>query len=128
MYKIFNKAITFFTMPWKTSGIDCWSKNVGSGEDPEKYLPGRSPFAITFDLTLMPLNYILRKCNGGYKFNKSLEKINHLMYKDDIKLFPKNEKEWDTQIQTIRIYSQDIGIEFFKEKKCPANNKKGEEK
>ena len=35
---------------------------------------------------------------------------------DDIKLFTKNEKEFETLIQTVRIYSQDIGIEFGIEK------------
>ena len=38
--------------------------------------------------------------------------INHLMYMDDIKLFAKNEKELETLHHTIRIYSQDIGMEF----------------
>ena len=36
--------------------------------------------------------YILRKCTAGYKLGRSQEKINHLMYMDDIKLFAKNEK------------------------------------
>ena len=31
---------------------------------------------------------------------------------DDIRQFPKNEKELETSVQAIRIYSQDIGIEF----------------
>ena len=35
---------------------------------------------------------------------------------DDIKLFAKNEKELETQIHTVRIYSQDIGMEFTIEK------------
>ena len=61
---------------------------------------------------MMPLNHILRKCTAGYKHSKSQERINHLMYKDDIKLFAQNEKEWETLIQTFRIYSQDIGMEF----------------
>ena len=34
------------------------------------------------------------------------------MYMDDIKLFAKNEKELETLIHAVRIYSQDIGIEF----------------
>ena len=38
------------------------------------------------------------------------------MYMDDIKLFAKNEKELETRIQTVRIYSQDIGMEFSIEK------------
>ena len=38
------------------------------------------------------------------------------MYMDDIKLFAKNEKELETLILTVRIYSQDIGLEFGIEK------------
>ena len=38
------------------------------------------------------------------------------MYMDDINLFAKNEKELETLIRTIRIYSQDIGMEFGIEK------------
>ena len=34
------------------------------------------------------------------------------MYMDNIKVFVKNEKELETQIETIRIYNKDIGIEF----------------
>ena len=34
------------------------------------------------------------------------------MYMDDIKLFAKNEKELETRIHTVRIYSRDIGMEF----------------
>ena len=33
------------------------------------------------------------------------------MYMDDIKLFAKNEKELETPMQTVIIYSQDIGME-----------------
>ena len=35
---------------------------------------------------------------------------------DDIKLFAKNEKELETLIQAVRIYRENIGIEFLKEK------------
>ena len=38
------------------------------------------------------------------------------MYMNDIKLFSKNEKELETLIQTIRIHSQDIEMEFDIEK------------
>ena len=41
----------------------------------------------------MPLSYAQRKCTVGCKFTKSQEKINYLMYREDIKLFAKNEKE-----------------------------------
>ena len=33
------------------------------------------------------------------------------MYMDDVKLFAKNEKELETLIDAVRIYSQDKGME-----------------
>ena len=71
---------------------------------------------LLFIIAMMPLNHILRKCTAGYKLSRSQEKINHLMYMDELKLFAKNEKELETLIHTIRIYSQDIGMEFGIEK------------
>ena len=54
-----------------------------------------------FIIAMMPLNHILRKCTARYQ----------LMYMDDIELFTKNEKELETLIHAVRIYSQDMGIE-----------------
>ena len=65
---------------------------------------------------MMPPNHILRKCAGGYKLSKTQEKINHVLYMDNIKLFAKNEKEVETLIHAMRIYSQGTGIEFGIEK------------
>ena len=67
-------------------------------------------------IAIMSLNYILRKCIEDYKLTKLQETINHLMYMDNIKLFAKNEKELETLIQIIRIYNQEIGMEFGQEK------------
>ena len=72
---------------------------------------------------MMPLNHLLTKCTGGYKLTKSQEKIIHL---DDIKLFAKNERELETLIQTVRIYSQDICMEFGIENIYQANNERQE--
>ena len=46
-------------------------------------------------------------------------RINHLLFMDDLKLFAKNEKEIDSLVQTVRIFSDDIGIKFGLEK-CAA--------
>ena len=46
------------------------------------------------------------------------------MYMDDIKLFAKNEKELETLIHAVMIYSQDIRMEFGIEKMCNASNEK----
>ena len=64
----------------------------------------------------MPLKHILRKWISAYKLRRSQEKINHLLYMDDIKLLVKNEKELEPLIHAGKIYSQDIGMEFGVEK------------
>ena len=46
---------------------------------------------------------------------------------DDIKIFTKVEKEIETLIQTIRIFSQDMGMEFGI-KKCVMLIIKGKDK
>ena len=57
---------------------------------------------ILFVIMMMPLNHILRKCTDRYKLFKSQEKINHLMYMDNIKLFAQNEKELETLKHAVR--------------------------
>ena len=76
---------------------------------------GDSLSPLLFIIAMMPLNHILRKGTAGYKL-RSQEKVNHLIYMDDIKLFAKNEKELKTIIHTVRIYSQNIGMGFGIEK------------
>ena len=56
------------------------------------------------------------KCTGGYKLSKLQEKINYLMYMDDIKLFAKNEKELGVLIHAARVYDQHKGMKFGIEK------------
>ena len=46
------------------------------------------------------------------------------MSMDDIKLFAKNEKEFENLIQTVRIYSQRIKMEFRHWKIPLASNEK----
>ena len=71
---------------------------------------------LLFMIAMIPLNNMLRKCITGYKLSRSQENINHLMNMGDIKLFAKNEKELESLIHAVRIYSQDIGMEFGREK------------
>ena len=76
----------------------------------------RVELILLFVIAMMALNHILRKCTASYKLIKSQKKSHHLMYMDDIKIFAKNEKELETLILTVRMYSQNIGMEFGIEK------------
>ena len=68
----------------------------------------------------MPLNHILRKCTGGYKLHKSQEKINHLIYMDDIKMFAKIGDRNTGREDIQRTYRDRIWLR----KMCHADNKK----
>ena len=69
-----------------------------------------------FVLALIPLSLILRKTKAVYEFSESKVKIIHLLFMDNLKLYSRNEKELDSLVQTICIFSKDIGMEFGIEK------------
>ena len=69
-----------------------------------------------FVLALIPLSLILRKAKAAYEFSESKEKINHLLFIDDLKLYSRSEKGLDSLVQTVRVFSEDIGMEFDIEK------------
>ena len=97
--------------------MQTWRVELTTGEEAlliqRLIFQGYALSPLLFIISMMPLTHILRKCAAGYKLSRSQEKINHLMYMDDIKLFAKNEKELETLIHAVRIY---IGMEFVIEK------------
>ena len=118
MYKISNEVINFTEKTMKTRKVEliAGGRRLTEPKIQRGIFQGDSLSPLLFIIAMMPLNHILRKCTAGYKLSRSLEKINHLMYMNDIKLFVKNEEELETLIHAVRIYSPDIGIEFGIEK------------
>ena len=64
-----------------------------------------------FVLALILLSLILRKEKAAYEFSESKKKINHLLFMDDLKLYSRSEKGLDSLVQTIRVFSEEFGIE-----------------
>ena len=121
MYKISDlkyEVINFIDKTMKTWRVELTAggRKLAEAKIQRGIFWGDALSPLLFIIAMMPLNYILRKCTAGYKLGWSQEKVNHLMYMDDIKLFAKNEKELETLIHTVRIYSRDIGMEFGIEK------------
>ena len=118
MYKIPDQVVQFIEKTLQTWRVELTAdgKSLAEIKIQGDIFQGHALSPLQFVIAMMPLNHILRKCTAGYKFSKSLEKINHLMYMDDIKLFAENKKELETLIQTVRINSQDVGMEFGIEK------------
>ena len=69
-----------------------------------------------FVLTLIPLSLILRKAKTAYQFSEGKQKINHILFMDDLKLYSPIKKGLDSSIQTVHVFSEDIGMEFGIEK------------
>ena len=118
MYKISHEVINFIKKTIKTWRVELSEGRRGLAETKIQrgIFQGDALSPLQFIIAMMPLNHILRKCTAGYKLSRSQEKINHLMNMDDIKLFAKKEKELETLIQAVIIYSQGIGMEFGIEK------------
>ena len=65
---------------------------------------------------MIPLGLILKKTKAVYEFSESKEKINCLLFMDDLKLYSRREKGLDSLVQTVCVFSRDIGMEFGIEK------------
>ena len=56
----------------------------------------QSDVLLPFVIAIMLVSHIVRKCTSDEKLSKSQEKINHLIYMDDDKLFFLNKREMET--------------------------------
>ena len=65
---------------------------------------------LLFCLAVVPLSYELN--NTGYGYSIYEEKLNHLSYMDNLKLYGKNDYELEGLLRTVKAFSDDIGITF----------------
>ena len=105
MYKISDKVINFIEKTMKTWRVELTAggRSLVEAKIRRGIFQGDALSPLLFIIGMMPFNHILRNCRAGYKLNWLQEKINHLMYMDDIKLFAKNEKELETLIHAVRV-------------------------
>ena len=57
-----------------------------------------------FFVCLLSLTLILRDAVLGYCFASNQQKVNHLHFMDDLKLYASNEKSPESLIQTVRVF------------------------
>ena len=72
---------------------------------------GDSLSPLRFVICMILLSQISRKLKSGYTL-KHGEKLNHLLFMDDLKIFAKTEREVNGLISTVKILSNDIRMEF----------------
>lgn len=73
---------------------------------------GDSLSPLLFCISLIPLSKELQRLNIGYQISESETKIEHLLYMDDLKLFAKNDNEMNILIDTVKVFSTDINMQF----------------
>ena len=67
---------------------------------------GYSLSPLLFVVALIPVTIILRTLKQGYSFGKGKERLNHLLFMDDLKLYCSNNNEIDSLVKVIKIVSQ----------------------
>ena len=92
------------------------NSELGEVEIKRGIFQGDSLSPLVFGLALIPLSLILRTAKATYVFSESKEKINHLLFMDDLNLYSRSEKGWDSLVQTVCVFREDIGMEFGIEK------------
>ena len=113
------------TMPnWKTiltiSGTRLAEVNIRRG-----IFQGDSLSSMLFIVAMIPVARVLERMEVGYQLKKGGSRISHLMFMDDIKLFRRGTKETNTLVQTVRLVSGDIRMEFGMEKCALVNIQRG---
>ena len=114
MYKISDEIINFIKKTIKTWRVELIARGESLAETKIQrgIFQGDALSPLLLLIAMMPLNHVLRKCTTGYKLSKSQERsttINQTVRKKKKK---KNEKKLETLIHAVRIYSQDVGMEF----------------
>ena len=59
-----------------------------------------------------PLSMVLRRVKAGYDLASRKGLLNNISFMADLKLYGKNKKQVDALINTVRVFSSDIAMEF----------------
>ena len=65
---------------------------------------GDSFSPLMFVLALIPLSLILREAKAAYEFSESKEKIDHLLFMDDLKSYSQSEKGLGSLVQKVCVF------------------------
>ena len=96
---------------WNTE-LNAGQSRLGNVKIKRGIFQGDSLSPLLFVMTMIPLTLMLRKTNIFYEVRKKGKRINHLLFMDDLKLFAKNADQIDSLVNRVRIFSEDIKMEF----------------
>ena len=73
---------------------------------------GDSLSLLLFVVALIAVRIILRTLREGHSFGKGKERLNHLLFMDDLQLYGSNDNETDSLVKVVKVVSGDIGMQF----------------
>lgn len=133
IYKVDRKIISFLQLcmkSWRTKLI----ANLGQSQiqtDPIRIesgiFQGDSLSPTWFIMCLNPLSKLLASSNLGYKLKtqSNFQKLSHLLYVDDAKLYAENEQDLSKLLNIAKTFSDDIKMNFGYDKCAKVIYKKG---
>ena len=84
---------------------------------------GDSLSPLLFCISLIALSFELLSLEYGYKIRT--ERITHLFYMDDLKLYAKDDNELEGLLRIVKGFSDDIGMDFGLSKYAEVTFKRG---
>ena len=99
------------TIKWWRVELTCGAETLGEVPIKREIFHRDVLSPLLFVIALIPLTRIVRTANPGYEFRTG-ETKNHLLFMDDLKLYSKSERVLDSFSHTVRIFSEEIGMQF----------------
>jgi len=96
---------------WKTE-LNAYETTLGEVNIQRGIFQGDSLSPLLFIIAIIPLTCMLRQCDTGHQLGDGHGKISHLLFLDDLKLYGRNDQEIESLVHTVRIFSEDIGMQF----------------
>ena len=96
---------------WRVELTDA-NQQLGEVKINKRIFQGDALSPLLFVVAMISLTHALREIKSGYEFTRSKEKVNHVLYMDDLKLYAKTEETLDSLVKTVRLFSKDIGMQF----------------
>ena len=127
MYKVNGNIKAFIEKEmkhWKTELTSC-GDSLGQVSIKRGIFQGDALSPLLFVMAMMPISSILNHMKKGYEMEKGAQMISHLLYMDDIKLYAKTSESMESMVNTLRMVSEDIGMEFGLDKCAKVSMKRG---
>ena len=109
---------------WRTQ-LTCVGKTLGTVKIKCGIFQGDSFSPLLFIICLLPLTMILRNCSAGCHLGDDHMVINHLLYLDDLKSYGRNQREIQSLVNTVGMFSDHICMKFGLDKCASLSVKRG---